>query len=77
MDHVYIVGSHLHASGRYFIADRVYINLEDAMRYCNSRRNHKYIWTVEKAPTGGVDYNEWETVHRSFEEKKKFWTEFL
>ncbi len=67
MDFVYVVGSHLHASGKYFIADRVYLNLEEAIIYCNNRKNSKYVWTVQKAPTDGTDYNQWENVHRSFD----------
>lgn len=60
MNSAYLVGS----DESQFIVDKVYgeDELEDAIAYCESRKNYKYAWQVRKAGFG-ADWLDWEIVH--------------
>ena len=55
---IYLVGS----QEDHFIVDRVYATEADAIAYCDSRANWKYVWKVKKAGFGD-DWIGWATVH--------------
>lgn len=55
---VWVVGS----VEDHFIADQVYNDFEQAVKYCNSRANDKYTWIVKEAPFGAT-WLSWRTVH--------------
>lgn len=48
---VYLVGSDEHC----FVVDRVYLDIEEAKQYCDSRQNSKYEWSVVQH-TVGMDW---------------------
>ena len=60
---VYAVGSWLTPTdGDYFIVDRIYSHLSEAIHHCDSRSNQEYDWAVMRWPLGG-HWLESEVVH--------------
>lgn len=63
---VYAVGSN---QKRRFIVDIIFDNREDAIRYCDRRRNNECSWRVEEVPLNR-GWVEWTSIHTTPKEDR-------